>query len=100
MKFYKKPVLHGKLDRHGRLIKTGKQVVLYDKYDGFGIPVDVLRVVKGVEIHYKGVVYHASVEDFKKHGIPETYDKGIFDKEEQYILPRKYWKVVNQASLL
>lgn len=93
--FYKRPVLHGRLDKHGKLVKKGKQVVLYEIYDGFGIPLSVLRIVKSIEIHYKGTVYNAPASAFEEHGITEKYMD-----ERQKILPRKYWHKDNQGVLL
>lgn len=98
---YKDSGFHGKLDKHGKLVKKGKQVVLFRKYDGFALPVNVLKQIKSVEIHYEDVVYSASVEDFKKHGIQEFYKKALFgEPEQQLVLPRKYWRNSNQVTLL
>lgn len=99
--FYHGFDLHGKLDKKGKLTKTGKQVVLYEVYDGFGIPVRVLDLVSSVEIHYENEVYNATPADFEKHGVEHTFtDPKTLRREEQLILPRKYWRSERQAKLL
>jgi hypothetical protein len=93
--FYKEPKkLHGKLNRDGKLVKTGKQVVLFKIYDGFGLPIEVLSSIKSVEIHYKGVIYTATPSMFYEHGIANRYQD-----ESQLILPRKYFGTNNQTEL-
>jgi hypothetical protein len=99
MKFYKSTTLHGKLSKDGKLTKKGKQAVLYEILDGFGIPVEVLKKVKTIEIHHKGVVYSARIEDFKKHGIRKVFTEN-YVSEVQLVLPRKYWKIKDQEKLL
>lgn len=99
--FYHKPVVHGRLDKHGKLVKKGKQVVLFKNYDGFALPLYVLKIISSVEIHYGGKTYQASPDTFYKHGIEHTFeDPRTFKQEKQLVLPRKYWNVPDQASLL
>lgn len=77
--------------RGGTLVKRGKQVVLFNTFDGFGQSVNVLDnpQVKDFELHYQGRVYKASVLTYKSHGIP--YIRHGY--EPQLILPRKYFTV-------
>lgn len=90
--FYHTLELHGKLDKSGKLIKKGKQVVLFRAYDGFALPLDVLKRIKSVELHYEGTVYRADVETFKKHGLAHTFeDPDTYRREEQLILPRRFF---------
>lgn len=82
---------HGTLNR-GYLIKKGKQVQKFWKFDGYGIAVNDLRRCKGVILHtqYDGVLY-AYVDDFAKHGIPHLYKD-----EQQLVLPTNYWRQKGQ----
>lgn len=95
VKFYKPVPAHGTITADGKLIKRGKEVVLFKIYDGFGIPVRVLDRIKTVEVHYKDETYIARVELFRVYGIKHT-----FGDEKQLILPRKYWLVASQEKLL
>lgn len=99
--FYKKPDLHGRLDKDGILIKKGKQVVLFENYDGFGVPIKVLEKIRGVEIHYKGKVYIATTDTFYNNGIEHTFqDPSNYRQEKQLILPRKFWDAPDQTRLI
>lgn len=99
--FYRTSELHGKLDRYGKLTKRGKQVVLFRNYDGFGLPLSVLKTIKSLEIHYDGEVYTATPEDFYEHGIENDFkDTRTYHTEKQLVLPRRFFKRGNQEQLL
>ena len=81
--------MHGVIVQ-GFLIKRGKQVQKFWKYDGYGISEqDLNKLDQGVILYtqYDGVLY--AYKDTIR-------DKGIihdFDGEKQYILPVKDWSV-------
>ena len=79
----------GNLNSEGTLVKKGRQVMLFNIFDGFGIPDSVLQdpAVERIEVHYAQKVYRASYHDFLEHGVP--YHRRPF--EPQTILPRKFW---------
>lgn len=80
--------------RGKHLIKTGKQVVLFRNYDGFGLSKDVLDLIEDVTVHYQGKIYKARTEDFWSKGIRHS-----FMGDEQLILPRKYWTYKDRDQL-
>ena len=95
-----KLTLHGKTIgqvEDGWLVKSGKQAVLFRNLNGFGVAKDAFRFfTKGVEIHYEGKIYRATLEDFKQ---ARTYDH--LGYEPQKVLPMKYWTIkTNQMSML
>ncbi len=71
-----------------RLIKKGKQAVLFYKYDGFGISEALLDKFDQMEVEYQGQTYFATSDLFRKYGI-EYIDR----QDKQLILPRKWWDV-------
>lgn len=69
----------GTIDKSGWLVKTGKQVVPFRMYQGFGIDKSALEFVKGVRIFYRGKEYSADVQTIKAKGIP--YHKAGFEPQ-------------------
>lgn len=79
------------------LVKTGKQVVKFHIYDGFGVAQHLIldpRVEK-IRLHYGNKIYKASVGDFINHGI--AYHKPLY--EPQFILPIKFFTVMDAQQL-
>lgn len=83
--------MHG-IVKDGWLIKRGKQVVKFWKYNGYAIPVEELRKVKGVVLHtqYDGILYQTSEVIFNE-GI-----KNMFKEEEQLVLPSSMWEIKDE----
>jgi hypothetical protein len=75
----------------GTLIKSGKAVVLFRNYGGFGVPEEVLKnaFIHKVQVHYEGRTYEAHTDTFERKGI--KYHQPPY--EPQVILPRKYWSI-------
>jgi len=82
--------MKGKIENND-LVKRGKQVIKFRKYDGYAVATDDLEKVHGVKLytHEDGVLY-ARREVFYNHGLFNDY-KG----ETQLILPVKYWEVLH-----
>lgn len=76
------------------LIKRGKQVVKFWKYDGYAVAVEHLEKVRGVKLYtdYDGILY-ADRHLFYKHGIENNYQG-----EAQLVLPTKYWESLKGAQ--
>ena len=74
------------------LVKRGKQVVKFRRYNGYAVAEKDLEQVRGVELHSKedGVIY-ARRDQFYKDGIPNVYLG-----EKQLILPVKYWEKLKE----
>lgn len=72
------------------LVKRGKQVIKYWKYNGYAVKEEDLEKVRGVKLYteYDGVLY-ADRHLFYKHGIDNFYNN-----EAQKVLPTKYWEVL------
>lgn len=81
--------------QNGVLLKTGKQVVLFKKYDGFGFTRKVLldERIDQIEIHYEGKIYKTVPSQFFYYGVP--YDD---NGDQQLILPRKRWTIIDPAQ--
>jgi len=75
------------------LVKRGKQVVKFFKYQGYGVAVKDLERVRGVKLHtkYDGILY-ADRHVFYKHGIEVE-----FGVEKQLVLPVNYWEELVEA---
>lgn len=84
-------------DDRRHLIKSGKQVMLFRIYDGFGMSVEVLEQVDRVTVHHNGISYTATTDEFWTHGIDHD-----FYGDKQKILPRKFWlsRDSNQITLV
>ena len=78
------------------LVKKGRQVVLFEKLDGFGIPQHLILNprIKNIRIHYKDEIYKATTGRFMDKGIP--YHKEGY--EPQFILPRNQFTKVNHKQ--
>lgn len=91
--------MHGRIVDH-ILLKKDKQVIKYRIYNGYAVSEKDLEKVRGVQLYTKkdGIIY-ARRDQFYKHGIVNDY-RG----ERQYILPVKYWEVIqgndDQMTLL
>jgi hypothetical protein len=85
--------MHGEL-KDGWLIKKGKQVQKYWKFNGYAIPFKLLASIKGVVLYtqYDGVLYATSA-DIMKHGL-----RNNFQGEEQLVLPLKHWRIKNDTA--
>lgn len=72
------------------LVKKGKQVQKYWKYNGYAVAVKDLEQVRGVKLYteYDGVLY-ARREQFYNDGI-----ENIYNGEKQLILPTKFWEIL------
>lgn len=72
------------------LVKTGKQVQKFWKYNGYAVAENDLEKVRGVKLYTKddGILF-ARREVFYQHGI-----KNIFNGENQLVLPVKYWEIL------
>lgn len=70
------------------LVKRGKQVIKYWKYNGYAVREIDLDKVRGVKLYteYDRVIY-ADRHVFYKHGI-----RNVYNGEEQLVLPVKYWE--------
>lgn len=74
-------------DLKGKVLhKTGKQVVLFRQFNGFGASKDYLDVVDKIVCDYEGKRFTATSEDFFKHGI-----NWKFQDDAQLILPLQFW---------
>jgi len=84
-----------------RLVKKDKQVVLYRKYDGWAIPVEVLKKYrpKRIQLFFDEQAYQATIDSFRDRKKVIFND---FEGEAQVILPRKYWshKDLRQQELI
>lgn len=98
---------------NGKLIKSGKQAVLFRAMDGFGLPQDLVSkdaaatstkaarqgrenpTIQEIEIRHHDRVYAARISDFLDHGIP--YHRPPY--EAQYILSRRYFTVRDTKQL-
>lgn len=76
---------------NGVFTKTGKQVVLFKKYNGFGFSQEILSEypIKKIVVQYGQTEYITSPKSFYDHGI---YYDDYGDK--QLVLPRKWWTEV------
>jgi hypothetical protein len=85
--------------RDGKLVKTGKQIMLFRIYDGWGVSTEVLKRYRPthIQLYMEGEAYQASIDKFRQNGIRYN-DSG----DEQIILPRKHWeyKNLNQTQLI
>lgn len=84
--------VHGRIE-DGILIKEGKKVVKFFKYDGYGIAVsDLVGGVSGVVVdsQYDGKLY-TSVDNLLDNGIRHTFENNG-KEERQIILPVQYWR--------
>lgn len=86
-----------------KLIKSGKQVVLFRMMDGFGMPRQLVEEslsrkaedddpsepIESVEIHYLGKIYRAPLAEFLRNG--KHYYRPPY--EPQYILPRRFFSI-------
>lgn len=70
------------------LVKRGKQVVKFFKYNGYAVAESDIEKVHGVKLYtqYDGILY-ADRHMFYKHGIPNTYKD-----EKQLVLPLEHWE--------
>lgn len=99
--------------KDGKLIKSGRQAVLFKAMDGFGLPQDLVshnlnksvqlkepggEKINQIEIRHSGKIYQASTSDFLEHGI--KYHRPPY--EAQYILQRRFFTVrdTNQLTLV
>lgn len=85
--------------KDGDLIKRGKQVVLFRRYDGFGFSRKIIDTpeIKQIRVEYQDKTYTTTPMMFVTRGIP--YSNG---DDKQLILPRKWWAVKDddQQTLL
>lgn len=81
----------------GVLIKKGKQVKRFKKYDGYAIPEGLLQdeTVKYIRVIDEVGIYEASIGLFKNKGI--RYHRKPY--ESQLVLPRKYWVDPRQVRM-
>lgn len=72
------------------LVKKGKQVQKFWKYNGYAVKTNDLEKVRGVKLYtqYDGTLY-ARRDVFFKYGIANNYNG-----EEQLVLPTKYWEIL------
>lgn len=79
------------------LVKKGKQVVLFKKYNGFAFSIATLGLFDTVYIHYGGNVYRATRMQIEHNGIPHSYGY-----DTQLVLPLSYFEIVSdkQSRLL
>lgn len=84
--------MHGQISED-KLIKRGKQVVKYRRYNGYAVAESDLEKVHGVELHTKedNIIY-APRHLFYQEGIIND-----FNGEKQYILPLHHWERVREV---
>lgn len=82
--------------KDGVLVKKGRQVVLFRRYDGFGFTQKIVDTpgIQKILVNYNGVEYITSPAVLSAHGI--RYDN---HGEEQIVLPRKWWGTQNEEQL-
>ena len=81
------PNTHGTL-HNGWLIKKGKQVQKFWKFNGYGLAQEDLKDIKGVVLYttYDGILW-ATVKEIVAHGQPHRFN----NDEAQLILATALW---------
>ena len=77
----------------GILVKRNRQVQMFNRYQGFGVALEDLKQVDGVQLHYKGQILYASSKKFLEEGIAHEF-KG----EHQRILNIKKFEVIEDKQ--
>lgn len=78
----------------GVLVKQGKQVQKFWKYNGYAVSVADLERVSGVKLYTPsdGILF-ATRQKFIEHGIDN-----IYKDEEQLVLPVQYWESIERRQ--